>query len=106
MGKHKDYITIDITIEQAVNAMVRSSGDDEETVIIALANYILVKGFHMSYEHSTIKFLINNLSMSKVTCPVAQLADIFLMSLKRGGMRLPLIQSSVYQLQKLRTVKW
>jgi len=40
MGKLKDYITVDITIEQAVKVIVGSSGDDEETVIQALGNYI------------------------------------------------------------------
>jgi len=51
MGKDKDYITVDITIEQAVKAIVRSFGDSEDTVIIAMANHMLVTGFDMSYEN-------------------------------------------------------
>ena len=49
MGKDKDYITVEITIEEAVKAIVRSFGETQDTVIIALANQILVKGFYMSY---------------------------------------------------------
>jgi len=50
MGKDKDYITVEITIEQAVKALVRSFNETEETVIIAMANHILITDFDMFYE--------------------------------------------------------
>ena len=50
MGKDKDYITVNITIEQAVKAIVRSFGETQDTVIISMANHIHGAGFRMSYK--------------------------------------------------------
>lgn len=54
MGKDKDYITVDITIEQAVKAIVRSFGDSEDTVIISMANHVHGTGFRMSYKEDKV----------------------------------------------------
>ena len=50
MGKDKDYITVNITIEQAVKAIVRSFGETQDTVIISMANHRHGAGFRMSYK--------------------------------------------------------
>lgn len=43
MGKFKDLITIEITIEQAIKAIARSSGDIEDVVIRALAQILFIE---------------------------------------------------------------
>jgi len=50
MGKDKDYITVEITIEQAVKALAREFREAEKTVIIAMANQMLGTAFAISYE--------------------------------------------------------
>ena len=50
MGKDKDYITVEITIEGAVKAIVKSFGETQDDVVIAMANHMLVTGFDMPYE--------------------------------------------------------
>jgi len=52
MGKFTDYVTVEITIEQAVKAIVKESGDNENDVIIALANLIFpdTRNLHLTYK--------------------------------------------------------
>ena len=56
MGKFTDYITVKITIEQAVKAIVRESGDSENNVIIALAGLIFPgnSNLHLTYKECEI----------------------------------------------------
>ena len=68
MGKDTDYITVEITIEQAVKAIVRSFGDDEKAVIICMANQIITHGSQLSLSYKEFKITIPEQESVHVEC--------------------------------------